>query len=103
MSIINQEFGPSLVIVDEKIQARIKELAEECGLQVNISLVTISTAAFGGIVGVSKEVDAFIRGLITDKGMSVLPIVIFNGEVAFYGGLASSTLIKEKLKECAYD
>ena len=95
--------NPTLAGVDEKIQARVKEVATESEMQVNISIVTISAAAFGGIVGVTKEVDAFIRRLIADKGMSVLPVVIFDGNIAFYGGLASTTLIAEKLKECTCD
>jgi len=93
--------SPSLVSVDDKIQTRITELAEKGDYQVNFSTVAISTA-FGG-VGVSKDVDQFIRGLISEKGMSVLPVVIFNGNVAFYGGLASAVLIEEKLKECTCD
>jgi len=94
--------NPSLASVDEKIQTRIKEVAEKGEMQVNISVVTISAAAFGGIVGVSKDVDAIIRGLIADKGMSVLPVVLFDGSIAFYGGLASAALIETKLKGCAY-
>ena len=95
--------NPSLVSVDEKIQARIKELAEKIKAQVNISIVSISAAAFGGVIGLSKEVDNSIRSLISDKGMSVLPVIIFDGNVAFYGGLASAVLIEEKLKECICD
>jgi len=94
--------NPSLASVDDKIQTRINELAKNGKIQVNISVVTISAAAFGGVVGVSKDVDTTIRGLIADKGMSVLPVVLFDGDIAFYGGLASATLIEEKLKECAY-
>ena len=94
--------NPSLASVDEKIQTRIKEIAKMGEIPVNISVVTISAAALGGIVGVSKDVDTTIRGLIADKGMSVLPVVLFNGSVIFYGGLAAATLIEEKLKECAY-
>jgi len=95
--------NPSFAFVDEKIQTRITKLAEKNGLQVSVSIVTISTAAFGGVAGVSKETDEFIRSLITDKGMSVLPVVIFDDNVAFYGGLASSDLIGEKLRECIND
>jgi len=95
--------SPNLASVDDKIQVRIKELAEKCELKVNIAVVTISAAAVGGVVGVSKEVDQSIRGLISDKGMSVLPVVLFNGNIAFYGGLASATLIEEKLKEYTND
>ena len=82
---------------------RIKELAEKNELRANLAVVTISAAAVGSVVGVSKEVDQSIRGLISDKGMSVLPVVLFNGSIAFYGGLASAVLIEEKLKEYAYD
>jgi len=95
--------NPSLASVDEKIQKRIKGVAEKGEIQVNISFVTISAAAFGGIAGVSKDVDTLIRGLITDKGMSVLPVVLFDGNIAFYGGLASAALIEEKLKESICD
>jgi hypothetical protein len=95
--------SPNLASVDEKIQVRIKELAEKSELKANIAVVTISAAAVGGVVGVSKEVDQSIRHLIADKGMSVLPVVLFNGNIAFYGGLASATLIDEKLKEYAND
>jgi len=95
--------NPSLACIDEKIQARIKELANNCQLQINISVVTISAAAFGGVVGVSKDVDASLRSLIADKGMSVLPVVLFDGNIAFYGGLASAALIEEKMKECFCD
>ena len=95
--------NPSLASVDGKIQARIEELAEKNKLKAYISVVTISAAAFGGVVGVSKEVDKSIRNLIADKGMSILPITLFNGNIAFYGGLASVALVDEKLKECTYD
>jgi len=95
--------SPNLASVDDKIQVRIKELAEKSELSVNTAVVTISAAAIGGVVGVSKEVDQSIRHLIADKGMSVLPVVLFNGNIAFYGGLASATLIEEKLKEYAHD
>ena len=95
--------NPSLASVDEKIHVRIKELADKNELQTNISVVTISAAAFGGVVGVSKEVDTTIRCLIADKGMSVLPVVLFNGNIAFYGGLASAALIEERLKGCTCD
>jgi len=92
--------NPSLASVDEKIQTQIKEIAKKGEIQVNISIITISAAAFGGIAGVSRGVDTFIRSLISDKGMSILPVVLFDGKVAFYGGLASVTLIEEKLKGC---
>ena len=95
--------NPTLANVDEKIQVRIKELAEKREWSVNTAVVTISAAAVGGVVGVSKEVDQSIRHLIADKGMSVLPVVLFNGNIAFYGGLASATLIDEKLKEYTND
>jgi len=87
----------NLASIDEKIKVRIKELAEKSELEANIAVVTISAAAVGGVVGVSEEVDEAIRHLIADKGMSVLPVVLFNGNIAFYGGLASATLIEEKL------
>jgi len=54
-------------------------------------------------VGVSKEVDQSIRVLLSDRGMSVLPVVLFNCNIAFYGGLASVELIVKKLEECACD
>ena len=95
--------SPNLASIDEKIKVRIKELAEKSELEAHIAVITISAAAVGGVVGVSKEVDQSIRHLIADKGMSVLPVVLFNGNIAFYGGLASATLIAEKLKEYAYD
>jgi len=95
--------NPTLASIDDKIQVRIKELAEKSELSVNIAVVTISAAAVGGVMGVSKEVDQSIRHLIADKGMSVLPVVLFNGNIAFYGGLASAVLIGEKLKEYAHD
>ena len=94
--------SPNLVGLDSKVQARIEEIAEKNQVQLNISVVTISAAAFGGL-GLSKEVDGVIRKLIADKGMSVLPVVIFGGKIAFYGGLASVNLIEEKLKECICD
>ena len=91
--------NPRLASIDEKIRARIKELAIKSEMQANISVVTISAAAFGGVIGVSKEVDTSIRSLIANKGMSVLPVVLFDGNIAFYGGLASAALIEQKLKE----
>jgi hypothetical protein len=94
--------NPSLAVLDEKVQNRINEVAGRNQLQVNISMVPISTAAFAG-TGVSKEVGQSIRALINDKGMSVLPTVIFNGSIAFYGGLASAAFIQEKLLEVDND
>jgi len=91
--------NPSLAAIDDKIQTRIMTLAEKSNYQVNISTVTISAAAFGGLAGVSKEVDKSIRKMISGKGMSVLPVVLFSGNIAFYGGLASAALIEAKLKE----
>ena len=88
--------SPNLVSVDEKIQARVKMLAEENDLKTNVAVVTISAAAVSGVVGVNKEVGQSIRRLISDKGMSVLPVVLFNGNIAFYGGLASAKFINEK-------
>jgi len=92
--------NPNLANLDEKIQARINEVAEKIQAQVNISTIPISVAAFGGL-GLSKEVDTAIKNLIADKGMSVLPVVIFNGTIAFYGGLASAELVEEKLTNTA--
>ena len=94
--------SPGLAGLDSKIQARIEDIAKRIQAQVNIHTVTISAAALGGL-GLSKEVDGTIRKLLADKGMSVLPVVIFDGNMAFYGGLASTALIEEKLKECMYD
>ena len=94
--------SPSLAGLDGKVQARIKEVAEKLQVQVNIELVTISAAAVGGL-GLCKEVDGTIRSLISDKGMSVLPVVLFNGAIAFYGGLASVALVEEKLGACVCD
>ena len=88
--------NPGLAGLDEKIQARIKELSQKNSCELNISVIPISAAAIGGL-GLGKEVDETIRNLIADKGMSVLPIVIFNGSIAFYGGLAAAELIEEKL------
>ena len=92
--------NPGLATVDEKIQTRVKEHAESKQLQVNISVVSISAAAIGGL-GVNKEVDETIRKLIAEKGMSVLPVVIFDNIIAFYGGLASAAVIEEKLNAAA--
>ena len=94
--------NPSLAGLDEKIQARVKGIAEEIQLQIRTSVVSISIAAFGG-TGLSKEVDKTIRELVAEKGMSVLPVVIFDDKIAFYGGLASAELIEKKLGECACD
>ena len=88
--------NPGLAGLDEKIQARIKEIANKKQLQVNISVVPISAAAFGGL-GLGEKTDKAVRELVGGKGMSVLPVVIFDGAIAFYGGLASAGLIEEKL------
>ena len=88
--------NPQLAALDEKVQTRVKEIADNKQLQANISVVPISSATFGSI-GVSKEVDKTVRELIATKGMSVLPIVFFDGSIAFYGGLASVKLIEEKM------
>jgi len=88
--------NPQLATLDEKVQARINEIASKKQIQVNMFVVSISSAAFGGI-GLSKEVDKTVRELIASKGMSVLPIVFFDGSIAFYGGLASANLIEEKM------
>lgn len=94
--------SPNLASLDGKVDARIKEVAEKFRVQVNIELVTISAAAVGGL-GLCKEVDGKIRSLISDKGISVLPVVLFNGIIAFYGGLASAALVEEKLGACISD
>ena len=88
--------NPKFASLDEKIQGRIKELADKKQLQVNISAVSISSAAVAGL-GLGKKVDEETKSLITAKGMSVLPIVIFDDTIVFYGGLASAKLIEEKL------
>lgn len=88
--------NPQLVSLDEKIQTRIKEVADSTKIQININIVTISSAAFGGL-GLGKDVGDAVRTLMASKGMSVLPIVIFNSTIAFYGGLAAAELIEEKL------
>ena len=90
--------NPGLSGLDEKIQARINEVAAKIQVQSNISVIPISTAAFGGL-GLSKEIDETIRGLIAAKGMSILPVVILNGKIAFYGGLASSDMIENVMQE----
>ena len=88
--------NPQLAGMDEKIQARLKELANKNKLQVNISVISLASAAMGGL-GLGKEAGEAIQNLLNSKGMSVLPVVLFNGAIAFYGGLASSQLIEEKL------
>jgi len=88
--------NPQLATLDEKVQVRINEIASKKQIQVNMSVVPISSAAFGGI-GLSKEADKAVRELIASKGMSILPIVFFDGSIAFYGGLASANLIEEKI------
>lgn len=87
---------PQLAKLDDKVQARIKEIADRKQLQLNIKVITISSAAFSGL-GLGKEIGDTVRRLMSSKGMSVLPVVIFNTEIAFYGGLASIGLIEEKL------
>ena len=88
--------NPQLAGLDEKIQARIKVLADEKKLQINISIISISSAAMGGL-GLGKEIEKSVKDLIQSKGMSVLPVVIFGDAIAFYGGLASEEIIEEKL------
>jgi len=88
--------SPQFAALDEKVQTRIKEIAGIRNLKTNISIVSISSAAFGGI-GLSKDIDKEVRDLITTKGMSVLPITFFNGSIAFYGGLPSIEFIEEKM------
>jgi len=90
--------NPSLVYLDEKVQTRIKEIAEKTQTQVTVSIVPISVAAFGGL-GLSKETDTAIKSLLAEKGMSVLPVVIFNEMIVFYGGLASAAIVEEKLTQ----
>jgi len=88
--------NPQLAGLDEKVITRIKEIADKKQIQFDASIVSISSAAFGGL-NVGKEIGKTVRKLVTSKGMSVLPIIIFNNMIAFYGGLASVELIEEKL------
>ena len=88
--------NPQLGHLDERVKARISEISDKKQIQINISVISISSAAIGGL-GLDKEIDNQIKSLIAAKGMSVLPIVIFDGTIAFYGGLASAQIIEEKL------
>ena len=90
--------NPGLAGPDEKIQAKIKEIADKKGLQVNIAVISISAAAFGGL-GLGADMAGAVRGLMANKGMAALPVVIFNDKIAFYGGLAAGAVIEEKLEE----
>ena len=92
--------NPQLASLDEKIQTRLRELADKNKLEVNISIVSILSAATGGL-GLGKETGEAIQNLIASKGMSVLPLVVFNDTIAFYGGLASAQMIEEKLNIAA--
>jgi len=88
--------NPSLASVDEKVKNRIEELATKKQLTIDIKVVSIASVAMGGL-GLGKDIGDAVRSLISEKGMSVLPIIIFDTTIAFYGGLASVELIEEKL------
>jgi len=92
--------NPQLARLDEKIQARITEIADKKQQKVNVSVISITAAAFGGL-GLGADIGDEVQKLITTKGMSVLPVVIFDSAIAFYGGLASAELIEEKLSMAA--
>ena len=92
--------NPGLAPLDEKIHKRIMTLADDNNIKVNLKTVTISAASAAGL-GLGRDADEAVRSLIIKNGLSVLPVIIFNGVTAFYGGLASAEIIAEKLKESA--
>jgi hypothetical protein len=89
--------NPILAGVDSKVEKRVQEIAKDEGLEVVIKTITISSIAFGGL-GMGKENGDAVRSLISSKGMSVLPIVFFNNKIAFYGGMPTENVIREKIR-----
>jgi len=89
--------NPKLTDLDNKIRERITEIAKNKNLQPSIKVLA-ATSSMGGL-GLGKEIDDAVLGLIKSRGMNVLPVVIINGKIAFYGGLASASLIEDKINE----
>lgn len=88
--------NPLVAITDKKVEKRVREIANEAGIEVQFSTIKISDIAFTGL-GMGKENSDAVRSLISSKGMSVLPIVFFNNKIAFYGGVPSVNVICEKM------
>lgn len=90
--------NPALAGVDDKVKARVQQVANEFNVPIDIRLITISSAAFGGL-GLGKQTGDAIKSLLSEKGLGILPIILFNGMIAFYGGVASAELVKQKMLE----
>jgi hypothetical protein len=88
--------NPILASTDSKVEERIREIAKEEKIDVKVKLIKISNIAFGGL-GMGKANSEAVRSLFSSKGISALPIVFFNNEIAFYGGIPSASVIREKM------
>lgn len=79
--------NPKLASYDEKYMQRIDEALEKLGAEAEVSLVTATDALFGTGVKISNVKELW--DLLEKYGTSVAPLLIIDGEIAFYGGIPS--------------
>lgn len=79
--------NPKLASYDEKYMQRIDEALERLGLEADVSVVTATDALFGTGVRLSNVKELW--DLLEKYGTSVAPLLIIDGEIAFYGGIPS--------------
>lgn len=97
----NPMAGPA----DEALTAKLKAACAETGVDAQIIRVETVTEAQSALPSVAKELDARqlaltqkLTTLFMTQGLGVFPMLIIDGEMAFYGGVPEVAQIREKLQ-----
>jgi hypothetical protein len=95
--------NPAAVAMDEELIQNVKEAMGKTSTELEINFETITTAqkslrSLAGKLNDSQNtlVDK-ITSLFQVKGLSMFPVLLINGELAFYGGVPTIEMIQEKL------
>jgi hypothetical protein len=91
--------NPKLASYDEKYLQRIDEALGKLGAEADVSVVTATDALFGTGVKLSNVKDLW--GLLEKYGTSVAPLLIIDGEIAFYGGIPSLDKLVEGIDKAS--
>ncbi|MGE5380832.1 MAG: hypothetical protein ACM3NT_07155 [Methylocystaceae bacterium] len=88
--------------IDRRVETRLRQAAEEMGLNLVLKTITLTSAALGGL-GLGKQLGEQVHALLQSTGLGALPIIFINGKLAFHSGVPDLPSIRKALEEYRLD
>jgi hypothetical protein len=84
--------------IDHLAETRLRQVAEDMGLNLVIKTVTLTSVALGGL-GLGKQLGEQVRTLLQSNGLGVLPMIFMSGKLVFHTGVPAIPLIRKAFED----